>query len=178
MDDSAQRQNFQAQTLTLNVLRHKHIIVGAPSSIWAYSPPPSGIRFVNGKRRKREVALTAADLYLDDARPGLGSSSISDRHRCPICDASKSHPVVNKCGHGYCYVCICLRLETEWTCPVHSCQIIIREPPAFDYEVAQSLAMECPGRVTSDRSRVFFSWSGLSFPYRPKTSRVGSSPSP
>ncbi|KAJ7186239.1 hypothetical protein B0H12DRAFT_1246730 [Mycena haematopus] len=150
------------------------INTGPPSRIRAYSPPSkSGIRYIHGKRRKREVPLTADDLYLDDARPS--TTQIADAgHRCPICQYIKSHPVANKCGHSYCYVCIRLRLEQEWTCPVADCNRISRHPPTFDVGEAASVATDYPDRV--DESTVSFSWDGLSFPFRPKSILIPPTP--
>ncbi|KAJ7238548.1 hypothetical protein B0H12DRAFT_1237801 [Mycena haematopus] len=139
------------------------IHTGPPSRIIA--SPPSGIRYINGKRSKREVPLTADDLYLDDERPN--TSQIADAgHRCPLCH--------NKCGHSYCYVCIRLRLEHEWTCPIADCNRIFRNPPVFDIGEAGSVVTDYPNRV--DASTVSFSWRGLSFPFRPKSILVPPTP--
>ncbi|KAK7020808.1 hypothetical protein R3P38DRAFT_3547994 [Favolaschia claudopus] len=116
------------------------------------------IIYRDGRRINRERPLSASDLYLDDERPEKIKATAG--HRCILCRRVKSHPVAHpKCGHSYCYVCVRLHLEVEWTCP---------------YREADSLAADYPNRV--DNSRVSYSWAGLTFPMRPPSIWVGSSP--
>jgi hypothetical protein len=76
-------------------------------------------------------------------------------------------PRRNKCGHSYCYVCIRLRLEVEWTCPHPNCNRTIRQAPKINDAEAETVAVDYPARV--DKSQVSYSWEGLSFPYRAKS---------
>ncbi|KAK7006651.1 hypothetical protein R3P38DRAFT_3601302 [Favolaschia claudopus] len=74
------------------------------------------IIYRDGRRINRERPLSASDLYLDDERPEKIKATAG--HRCILCRRVKSHPVAHpKCGHSYCYVCVRLYLEVEWTCP-------------------------------------------------------------
>jgi hypothetical protein len=79
-----------------------------------------------------------------------------------------------KCGHSYCYVCIRLRLEEEWSCPYPDCNRVMQRAPKEDVGEAETVAADYPERV--DKSRVAYSWDGLEFPYRPAAIYVSSSP--
>ncbi|KAJ7699839.1 hypothetical protein B0H14DRAFT_2648972 [Mycena olivaceomarginata] len=81
--------------------------------------------------------------------------------KCIICGGVKSHPVANKCEHSYCYVCIRLHLEVDWTCPHLNCNRTIRKAPKIDNAEAETVAADYPDRV--DKSQVSYSWEGLSF---------------
>ncbi|KAJ6475387.1 hypothetical protein C8R45DRAFT_1102680 [Mycena sanguinolenta] len=148
--------------------RKLKIFSGPPSSI-SIEPriPKARIRYINGKRTRRDAALTASDLYLDEARPSAEASG--DEHECFICGCVKAHAVVTKCGHGFCYVCIRLRLEQEWTCPLPQCNRVIFEASKIDHDQQAGITADYPERV--DKSRVAYSWEGLSFPYLPKSTR-------
>jgi hypothetical protein len=155
-------------------------------------PAPSSaltrVRWRKGSRRQRAVPLTEDDLYLDGARPPVRAPS--SRHRCQLCHCIKSHPVMYvsatalfysshcliraKCGHSYCYVCIRLRLEREWTCPYANCSRIIRRAPKIDDVEQDSINMDYPEH--NDETRVSYSWEGLTFPLRPKPIEILSSP--
>ncbi|KAJ7828551.1 hypothetical protein B0H14DRAFT_3718702 [Mycena olivaceomarginata] len=157
----------------------RHIIGGPPSMIRretrlqavaaAAAAPPSKarmrIRYTYGKRTRREIPLMANDLYLDNERPRADAPLAG--HKCIICGLVKSHPVVNKCGHSFCYVCIRLRLEHEWTCPHPNCNRTIRKAPQIDNAEAETVAADYPHR--HDKSRMSYSWEGLSFPFRNKS---------
>ncbi|KAJ7871163.1 hypothetical protein B0H14DRAFT_2570893 [Mycena olivaceomarginata] len=122
------------------------------------------IQYTYGKRARRDIPLTANDLYLDDARPP------SER---PPSDAPLAGNR-NKCGHSYCYVCIRLRLEEHWTCPRLNCNRTIRKAPTINVGEAETVEADYLDRV--DKSQVSYSWEGLSFPFRNKSIWVPSSP--
>jgi hypothetical protein len=146
------------------------------------------IRYRDGKRKRRDNPLTANNLYLDDARPRADAPLAG--HKCVICECVKSHPVAYvssflpfisdehgyryKCGHSYCYVCIRLRLEENWSCPHKDCNRIMRRAPKVDVGEAESVAADYPDCV--DKSTVSYSWDGLDFPYPPRSIFVSSSP--
>jgi hypothetical protein len=58
-------------------------------------------------------------------------------------------------------------LEVEWTCPHSNCNRTIRTAPKIDDAEAETAAADYPDRV--DKSRVSYSWEGLSFPYHAKS---------
>ncbi|KAJ6477126.1 hypothetical protein C8R47DRAFT_1140796 [Mycena vitilis] len=131
-------------------------------------PPPAprrpAIRLIapDGRRRERDTPLTVEDLYLDDARPP-DITYPKLQHICILCLGMKSHPVSYfNCGHTHCFVCIRVRVETSWSCP--DCGTIITRPPR------KSDAEEAAIKADFgdwDRSKVSYSWAGLSFP-RPR----------
>jgi hypothetical protein len=49
------------------------------------------IRYRDGKHQRRNIPLTANDLYLDDWRPHADVPTAG--HRCVICECVKFHPV-------------------------------------------------------------------------------------
>ncbi|KAJ6528207.1 hypothetical protein B0H19DRAFT_1083727 [Mycena capillaripes] len=134
----------------------------------ALPTPPSKaltrIRYRTGKRDKRDVPLEEADLYVGHPRPPFRNPLAG--HKCRVCGCIKSHPVVNKCGHSYCYVCIRLRLEEHWTCPHVDCNRILHGPPAIDVGEEDSVKADYPDWV--DESQVSYTWDGLRFPRPPK----------
>ncbi|KAJ6533946.1 hypothetical protein B0H10DRAFT_2221244 [Mycena sp. CBHHK59/15] len=164
----------------------KIIHLGPPSTITQYTrkrhgvpppQPPSSARtriiYRKGRRQQRDEPLKEADLYLDGARPPVGAPTVG--HRCVICHCIKSHPVSHqKCGHSYCYVCVRLRLEREWTCPYVDCNRVIRKAPRLDVAEEESIKVDYP--YFDDQSRVSFNWDGLTFPRAPKPIEVSSSP--
>ncbi|KAJ7900557.1 hypothetical protein B0H14DRAFT_3752784 [Mycena olivaceomarginata] len=120
-------------------------------------PPRKGSReHVSGTRtasvRGVGAPLCANDLYLDDAHPGTQAPLAG--HKCIICGGVKSHPVVNKCGHRYCYVCIHLHLEVDWTCPHLNCNRTIRKAPKIDDAEAETVAADYPDRVDKSQHRM------------------------
>ncbi|KAJ7041761.1 hypothetical protein C8F04DRAFT_1176852 [Mycena alexandri] len=71
----------------------------------------------NGLRVTRHEPLKREDLWAGGVGPG--DRAVKKPHeQCSICSRVKSHPVSYMCGHSHCYVCIRLRLETRWDCPV------------------------------------------------------------
>ncbi|KAJ7698224.1 hypothetical protein B0H14DRAFT_2649551 [Mycena olivaceomarginata] len=132
-------------------------------------PPGNRTRPVpkQGKRAQRAQPLSEDDLYVGDVRP-LSIPNPSILHACILCFNAKSHPVLLKCGHSSCYICIRLLLETDWCCPYPSCGTEITcKPVAHDVEAA---AIE---RVHPnwDQSSVAYSWDGLWFPWANRISR-------
>ncbi|KAJ7773600.1 hypothetical protein DFH07DRAFT_767558 [Mycena maculata] len=89
-----------------------------------------------GKRAARDHPLTTEDLYLDEIRPPPLEEPL-DHHICGICLAVKSHPVSYRCGHGHCYVCIRLALETKFSCP--TCSRVMFEAPFRHYDEEKSI---------------------------------------
>ncbi|KAK7017232.1 hypothetical protein R3P38DRAFT_3201622 [Favolaschia claudopus] len=139
------------------------------------SPPSSAqtrVRNTAGRRALRSPPLTADDLYLTADRPPV--TAPRNGHKCQICQLVKSNPVEAGCGHSYCYVCIRLRLEREWTCPYTDCGRKIRIAPLKDRVSAEAIAFDYDTRV--DKSRVSYSWQGLDFPVCPRPIYVSSSP--
>ncbi|KAJ6490869.1 hypothetical protein C8R45DRAFT_1096416 [Mycena sanguinolenta] len=112
-----------------------------------------------GRRWLRDRPLTHDDLYLDAERPA-GNVEPKDYHLCAICKAMLLHPVSTHCGHTFCFVCIRMWLEKEWTCP--ECVTTLVSVPCRHWGTGQALASEYPTRV--DNSRVKMSWIGLDFP--------------
>lgn len=64
------------------------------------------------------------------------------------------------CGHSYCYVCIRLWFEHDWTCP--ECQKPMERAPVRQYAEEAFLAAAYPD--WRDASRVEYRWAGLVFP--------------
>ncbi|KAJ6488780.1 hypothetical protein C8R45DRAFT_1097136 [Mycena sanguinolenta] len=143
--------------------RKKIIFSGPPSSIIDTRPPKTCIRYLNCKRVKRQEPLSAADLYLDEARPPTVAPTAG--HQCGICEGVMLHPVVNFCEHSFCYVCIRLHLECNWTCPNRDCRVIFRQGLKIDEAEERSIVVDYPKRV--DTSRVSYSFDGLRFPFAP-----------
>ncbi|KAJ7832283.1 hypothetical protein B0H13DRAFT_2371032 [Mycena leptocephala] len=157
-----------ASTITPDVRRRRVAPVPQPSS-----SALTRVLWRKGKRAERVVPLTEDDLYLDGARPPVFAPSAG--HRCQLCHCIKSHPVSNNCGHSYCYVCIRLRLEREWTCPYANCNRVIHMAPRIDVGEQESIKADYPD--LGDESRVSYSWEGLlRFPRAPKPIEVFSSP--
>ncbi|KAJ7318568.1 hypothetical protein DFH08DRAFT_1036369 [Mycena albidolilacea] len=162
-----------SSTIKSNARAHAKAVREAAAAAAAAPPSKAQTRtqYRDGKRQRRNVPLTANDLYLDDWRPRADVPMAG--YRCVICECVKSHPVANKCGHSYCYVCIRLRLEHEWTCPHKNCNHIIRRAPKMNVGEVESLAADYPDRI--DKSRVSYNWDGLDFPclLRPQCITVG-----
>ncbi|KAJ6476012.1 hypothetical protein C8R47DRAFT_1220480 [Mycena vitilis] len=124
------------------------------------SKPPIRVRYLKGKRDARAKPLQVEDLYVGHARPPVRAAVVG--HVCCICGGVKSHPVRNKCGHSYCYVCIRLRLEREWTCPAARCSRLIRKAPVKD--VGELESIQADYAASPDESAVLYTWDGLRFP--------------
>ncbi|KAF8175655.1 hypothetical protein K438DRAFT_1979550 [Mycena galopus ATCC 62051] len=161
----------------------KRLIIGGPSSsIKQDVPPPttepyagsakSRIRYTHGKRTRRPEPLTPTELYHTSTRPVAEAPTAG--HKCMICGGVKSHPVLSQCGHSYCYVCIRMRLEKEWTCPYTDCNRLMYKAPVIDEVKEDGVAVDYPHRV--DKSKVVYTWDDLSFPYRMQPTYVSSSP--
>ncbi|KAJ6574048.1 hypothetical protein B0H19DRAFT_1253805 [Mycena capillaripes] len=149
----------------------------APARRPEAAPPSKAltrIRYRTGKRDKRDVPLTEDDLYVGQARPPVRNSL--NGHKCRICGCIKSNPVTSACGHSYCYVCIRLRLETEWTCPYPDCHRVLHTAPKPDLGEKESARADYPG--WEDESEVRYSWEGLRFPRAPKPIELSPPPSP
>ncbi|KAJ7024618.1 hypothetical protein C8F04DRAFT_1270162 [Mycena alexandri] len=116
-----------------------------------------------GFRVVRDTPLTEADLYLDSARPP--TLTTDRKHQtCSICLRVKSHPVAYLCGHSHCYVCIRLRLEENWTCPVSSCRQLIRRAPHRHHPEEEGIELDFSDWHQHNHSRVSYDWHGLTFP--------------
>ncbi|KAJ7920509.1 hypothetical protein B0H13DRAFT_1867581 [Mycena leptocephala] len=110
-----------------------------------------------GLRQLRSTPLAEDDLYLDTAHPTL-LGEVRLEHTCTLCLNAKSHPVSYKCKHSHCYVCICISLETSWSCP--QCQEEITARPVQDNDGAAEIEGDHPGW---DQSRVAYSLYLLQF---------------
>ncbi|KAF8174368.1 hypothetical protein K438DRAFT_1980398 [Mycena galopus ATCC 62051] len=131
--------------------KQRMIYVGTPSSI-KQDLPGKGFRYPLGKRTRRRTPLARSDLYLTEARPPQ-TVTATQGHKCMLCDRVKAHPVrLTKCGHSFCYVCIRLRLEREWTCPQIDCNRTIRNALMIDAMEAESVRSDYPNLV--DESEV------------------------
>ncbi|KAJ7248187.1 hypothetical protein B0H12DRAFT_1235095 [Mycena haematopus] len=132
----------------------------------AATPPRAQQRRVSvagaGYRVPRRVPLTAAALYVDEARPPILAIP-KPHHVCSICFELKSHPVSYVCGHSHCFVCIRVWLEKDWKCP--DCGQEMHMAPFRHYGEEQSIADDYP--FLTDDSRVALSFAGLSFPSPP-----------
>ncbi|KAJ7747609.1 hypothetical protein B0H14DRAFT_2636749 [Mycena olivaceomarginata] len=53
---------------------------------------------------------------------------------------------------AYCYVCIRLHLEVDWTCPHLNCNRTIRKAPKIDNAEARTVAADYPDRVDKSQS--------------------------
>ncbi|KAJ7511018.1 hypothetical protein B0H11DRAFT_2215766 [Mycena galericulata] len=154
---------------TTTSLRRAHEDSVAVSKVHAQSAPP--VRSRNSKpgidelghRVSRAKPLTRADLYLSDARPPRLKDP-KPHHICRICRTVKSHPVSYQCGHSHCYVCIRMWLEKHWTCP--ECVVTMTARPFRHEGEEESLDADYP--CWDDRSRVSYSWDGLTFPTYPR----------
>ncbi|KAK7002256.1 hypothetical protein R3P38DRAFT_2794797 [Favolaschia claudopus] len=70
-----------------------------------------------------------------------------------------SHPVILPCEHVACYVCIRVFLEYKWECP--ACRVIVTKAPV----VAEAREAEIRAQYGDwDRTRVCYSWKGLTWP--------------
>ncbi|KAJ7241520.1 hypothetical protein B0H12DRAFT_1237014 [Mycena haematopus] len=103
--------------------------------------------FTPGTRTVR--ILLESDLYLDKIRPPTDVQA-KDHHQCAICTGMLSHPVSTQCGHTFCFVCIRLWLERQWTCP--ECVSTLTCPPHRHWNTEKALAADYPTRL--DRSRL------------------------
>ncbi|KAF8127736.1 hypothetical protein K438DRAFT_2000645 [Mycena galopus ATCC 62051] len=139
-----------------NLAEHKEWLTRHP-----LPPPPQKIRLINtrGARAPRAEPLTEEELYLDPARPDLIRRP-DMAHVCRLCLNAKSHPVKFLCGHTACYVCVRVLLETSWACP--QCSHKITRKPKPHAEEAAAIEQEHPGW---DKSKVSYSWVGLTFPH-------------
>ncbi|KAJ6461942.1 hypothetical protein C8R47DRAFT_1225741 [Mycena vitilis] len=115
-------------------------------------------------RRERETPLVREDLWLDEERPPVLATP-KPHHVCRICFDVKSHPVSYACGHSHCYVCIRMRLETEWSCP--QCDAVMYMAPYRHEGEEAGIKWDYPW--WRDESRVSYSWEGLFFPINPRT---------
>ncbi|KAJ7916660.1 hypothetical protein B0H13DRAFT_357958 [Mycena leptocephala] len=117
------------------------------------------VRALQAKLKK--VPLTHDTLYLDDACPPTDPDiDVKPYHECGICMGLLSHPVSAQCGHTFCFVCIRLWFERDWTCP--ECKTKILTEPHRHWNTEKALASEYPTLV--HQSRVNFSWASLVFP--------------
>ncbi|KAF8177760.1 hypothetical protein K438DRAFT_1978364 [Mycena galopus ATCC 62051] len=126
----------------------------------ASAPPLRKIKLIpsQGKREVREHALTEDDLYKTLVRPDLIRYPHIP-HVCHICLNAKSHPVVMKCGHSACYVCLRLSLETNRGCP--ECGEAVTCKPAPHHPEAAEIERD---HGEWDASDVKYAWDGLVFP--------------
>ncbi|KAJ7679526.1 hypothetical protein DFH06DRAFT_1316425 [Mycena polygramma] len=85
-------------------------------------------------------------------------------HECSLCEQVRSHPVKYKCGHGHCYVCIRIHLETSWKCP--TCDVLMTRAPKPDPDA--ELLIQLHHTRWIDESFVTGSWDGLHFPKLPR----------
>ncbi|KAJ7109678.1 hypothetical protein C8R43DRAFT_1139628 [Mycena crocata] len=123
--------------------------------------PPVNFVYTAGSRQSRRRALEPEDLYVvsgDGSPPPIAQHP---DHECCICRQLKSHPMSYTCGHGFCYVCIRMALETRFECPV--CRHIICQEP-FRVFAEDSFLLAMYGEW--DKSEVDYSFEGLSFPKR------------
>ena len=92
------------------------------------APPVRKIRILypEGKRVTREVALTADDLYLTDARPTFIEHPRL-LHTCNLCLNAKSHPVV--CVLFACRLEVEVRTERTFSQPPLWAQRVLRLCP-------------------------------------------------
>ncbi|KAF8209774.1 hypothetical protein K438DRAFT_1810328 [Mycena galopus ATCC 62051] len=160
----------------------KHLIIGGPPSSIKYEVPPpttelyegsakTRIQYTHGKRTRRSEPLTPTELYHTSTRPVAEVPTAG--HKCVLCAGVKSHPVSSQCGHSYCYVCIRMHLEQEWTCPYPDCNRLMYKAPVIDEVEEDGVAVDYPHRVDK---KVVYTWDGLSFPYRKQPTYVSSSP--
>ncbi|KAJ7866302.1 hypothetical protein B0H13DRAFT_2352590 [Mycena leptocephala] len=128
------------------------------------SPARTRIICRAGRRAARAKPLTEEDLYLDDERPPAVAGRL--HQMCNLCHCIMSHPVAYECGHSNCYVCVRVWLESDWTCPVEGCDAVMHRAPYQHKGEEAGIKMDNPAWY--DKSRVDYSWSGLTFPRRSK----------
>ncbi|KAJ7605231.1 hypothetical protein DFH06DRAFT_1348796 [Mycena polygramma] len=121
---------------------------------------------VNGARTPQFPPLTPDRLWLTNDRPSVVRALHAD-DLCPICVSVKSHSVWAECGHGYCYVCIRVALESSWECPEPRCKAIMYRRPSRNPIEEEKLAALYPNR--EDKSVVNYSFEDLVFPKRPSS---------
>ncbi|KAJ7493552.1 hypothetical protein FB451DRAFT_1387721 [Mycena latifolia] len=121
-----------------------------------------------GKQLQRDEDLMWDDLYLTGTCPPVIEELLKNYHKCSICFTLKSHPVSARCGHSYCYVCIRLWLERQWTCP--ECKEEMHCKPTRHYPKEAYLRDAYPD--WEDKSEVSLLWEGLKFPRAPKVTII------
>ncbi|KAJ7875930.1 hypothetical protein B0H14DRAFT_3546223 [Mycena olivaceomarginata] len=106
--------------------------------------PPSKsqtrIRYVNGKRNRRDVPLTANDLYLDDERPATNAPVAGHRSTGTNVGIATAMSVYAYDSNG------------KGRAPTKIANSVIRKAPVVDVGEAESLVADYPDRV--DKSRV------------------------
>ncbi|KAJ7154952.1 hypothetical protein C8R43DRAFT_1126336 [Mycena crocata] len=120
---------------------------------------------VKGWRLSRATPLTHEDLWVDGVGPQVQLPK-EPHHKCGICRHVKSHPVTNFCGHSYCYVCIRLWFEHEFTCP--ECMTVVWLAPMRQFAEEAYLRSAYPEWHQADLSKVRYKWIDLVLPGRPK----------
>jgi hypothetical protein len=131
----------------------------------------------------RRTPLEHTDLWIAGEGPPE-QLPVEEHHKCGICYNVKSHPVSYVtssclrhafeprvddqdrylCGHSHCYVCICMWLEHQWTCP--ECVTPMYRAPFRHW--AEEAGIERAYPNWNDGSTVNYSWKGLLFPQAPK----------
>ncbi|KAJ6537125.1 hypothetical protein B0H19DRAFT_1079500 [Mycena capillaripes] len=122
------------------------------------------IEYLPGFRRARSRPLRDVDLWIGSARPSP-PDEVLEEHQCTICLSLKSHPVSYLCGHGHCYACIRLWLESEWNCP--DCRASITRRFVYFQRRKASPGFTGPGTVLESRM------TGLVSCFLPKCNLLG-----
>ncbi|KAJ7052984.1 hypothetical protein C8F01DRAFT_1090067 [Mycena amicta] len=135
-----------------------------------------------GKRSADALAWTEDEAFLSDLRAPASPAERVPEHCCPLCLSLFSHPVVNgTCGHAYCYLCICGRLQSSFRCPISGCNVLTvrsapMQVPALETALAGLYAVHYPNWL--DTSEVSYSFNGLTFPRRERISASASASFP
>ncbi|KAJ7831226.1 hypothetical protein B0H14DRAFT_3464230 [Mycena olivaceomarginata] len=78
--------------------------------------------------------------------------------------AVKEHPVLYRCGHSHCFVCIRMWLERSWRCP--ECLDTMHDKLFRHWGEEAHLTAAYPG--WGMETKVSYSWKGLRFPKDPR----------
>ncbi|KAJ7179734.1 hypothetical protein C8R46DRAFT_1212274 [Mycena filopes] len=122
-------------------------------------PTPPPVLLTKGSRVSRARPLTREQLWIGGVQPPERTTDKSHQE-CGVCKQVKSHPVTKQCGHSHCYPCIRVWLEYHFDCP--SCRTVLTRPPIRVFVEEASLEYDHPH--WNNKSRVSYSWAGLTFP--------------
>ncbi|KAJ7028752.1 hypothetical protein C8F04DRAFT_1265708 [Mycena alexandri] len=121
-----------------------------------------------GVRVPQVPPVAEGNWWLTKDRPPTLVAATGHLHQmCGLCYEVKAHPVSYRCGHSHCYVCIRMWLEKSWACPEPLCGQRMYEEPFRHEAEEQALAAAFPGWCS--KTRVSYSWAGLTFPKKPKS---------
>ncbi|KAJ6613034.1 hypothetical protein B0H10DRAFT_1951832 [Mycena sp. CBHHK59/15] len=117
-----------------------------------------------GSGMPRMVVLQAKDVLVGGITitGDRVCNNLLDGLECPICFGLKLNPVVATCTHSFCYVCICLALESSFNCPL--CMKLTFKPPHRVIPLEDLMAALYPNMPDNTAVEWGRAWDGLNFP--------------